>query len=299
MSNEMTDVENPPATDITRTGCCGRFRAEWSLSFFDSKDVNGKFLDLAASFSLTNPSWFVLAGKVAVWTVVFADLVKSWNESIPSFYLAYLSHWGLLLSTIYLTLSLTMSLVKPLQHNSVVNTTWQLFSLSAVFEIIITVLFWVLDYDPDRHDLNFKTLTTHGFCLVCVMLDGHLLNRTPVRLKHGIFTVALALMYVIWTVIHTYVIGDNPTNSESDLLYDVIDWKGSSGSTFVLSVIIIFVVGPLLHLLIWSISLFGRRYHEQEQEESGKVVELPCLASSSEEVVDQEQEDEKPYITIY
>lgn len=280
MSNEGKDVENPPVADIAVTegsssGCCGRFRAEWSLSFFDSKDVNGKALDLATSFSQTNPSWFVLAGKVSLWTIAFADLVKSWSDSIPSFYLAYLSHWGLLLSVIYLTLSLTMSLVKPLQHyRFVVNTTWQLFSLSAVFEIIITALFWILDYDPDRHDIKFTTLTTHGVCLVCVLLDGHLLNRTPVRLKQGIVTTALAATYVIWTVIHTYAIGDNPTNADSDLIYDVIDWKDSFGSSLILCIIIICAVTPLLHVLIWSISLFGRRYVEQEQEESSKVLEL-------------------------
>jgi hypothetical protein len=110
-----------------------------------------------------------------------------------------------------------------------------------------TALFWILDYDPDRHDLNFNTLTTHGFCLVCVVLDGHLLNRTPVRLKHGIVTVALAATCVIWTVIQARAIGDNPTNSGSDLLYDVIDWKDSFGSTIVMSVIILFAVAPLLH----------------------------------------------------
>jgi hypothetical protein len=302
MSNEMTDDENPPVTDIVltegssstsrSTGCCVRLRAEWSIAFFDSKDVNGKALDLAPSFSLTNPSWFVLAGKVAFWTVAFADLVKSWKDSVPSFYLAYLSHWGLLLSVIYLTLSLTLSLVKPLQQKFVVYTTWQLFSLSAVFEIIITLLFWVLDYDPDRHDLNFKTLTTHGICLVCVMLDGHLLNRTPVRLKHGIVTVALAATYVIWTVIYIYAIGDNPTKSDSDLLYDVIDWKDSFGSTIILCVIIVFAVTPLLHLLIWSISLFGRRY----EQESGKVLGLSGLASSSEELASSDEvvEQENP-----
>lgn len=290
----MTDVENPPVTDVVvTTRCCGRFRAEWSLSFFDSKDVNGKTLDLAASFSQTNPSWFVLAGKFALWTVVFVNIVTSWNDSSdPSFYLAYLSHWGLLLSVIYLTLSLTLSVVKPLQQKFVVFTTWQLFSLSAVFEIIITVLYWILEYDPDRSDLNFNTVTTHGFCLVCVMLDGHLLNRTPVRLKHAIVTFALAFMYVIWTVIHAYAIGENPTKSDTDLLYDVLDWKDSFGSTILLSVIIVFVVAPLLHLLVWSISLFGRRY-EQEQEGNTKVLEVPGLVSSSEEVMDQEQKDEK------
>ena len=144
---EMTDIENPPVTDIVVTaGCCGRFRAKWSLSFFDSKDANGKTLDLAASFS-HNPSWFVLAGKVALWTVAFADLVKGWKDSDPIWYLAYLSDWELLLSVIYLTLSLTLSLVKPLQQKFVIYTTWQLFSLSAVFEVIITALFWILDYE--------------------------------------------------------------------------------------------------------------------------------------------------------
>jgi hypothetical protein len=298
MHQAMTGVETSPAlTDSvvlvigeenqgsSSPGGCNRVRAEWSLSFFDSKDVNGKTLDLGASFSYTNPSWFVLAGKVAVWTVAFADLVESWKNSVPSFYLAYLSHWGLLLSVIYLTLSLTMSLAKPLQQKLVVYTTWQLFSLSVNFEIIITILFWLLDYDPDRHDLNFTTLTTHGVCLVCVMLDGHLLNRTPVRLKHGIVTMAMAAIYVGWTVIHTYVIEDNPTKTDSDLLYDVVDWKDSFESTIILCVIIVFAVAPLLHLMIFSISLFGRRY-EQEMD---KVLELPSMSSN-----DTPDEEEVP-----
>jgi hypothetical protein len=92
---------------------------------------------------------------------------------------------------------------------------------------------------------------------------------------------------------HSYLlvhaIGDSPTKTDSDLLmYDVIVWKDSFGSTIILSVIIVIsrrAAPALVDLVHFSFSV---------GDESGKVLELPCLASSSEEVVDHEQEEHNP-----
>jgi hypothetical protein len=244
-------------------GCYGRFQADFQLNFFQTTDANGKILNLERSFCVSDRTLWVLLPKLAFFALTVADVITGLaTTKYPGFWMAYLSNWSLVYATIYISLSFFVSL--GLSSLLFIKLTWTMFSITIVHQILVMFLFWFLEYDSD-YDLDYYTIMTHGGVALCVVLDGLIVNRTPVRIKHWFPTFAMSFLYTIWNVIHSYVIEENPWIDDDDqiYIYSALNWRDDFGQTAMTIGIVILLVSPLFHLLIWRLSLCSRRYEEE------------------------------------
>jgi len=223
-------------------------------------------------------------------------------DDYPGLFFAYLTNWGALLSIGYFIVALigqfygrtsnhstkpsspppSKELVEvvvdgfpddltevPQELNMLQRVAWALFTSSLITEIIVTILFWLLVYTPGDK-LYFSEIYIHGGVLVTLIIDGFGIHRYPIRFKQIVWMFAVYILYLIWSVIHNLAtnIGnpfsqDNDPETDDDALYAVLNWNVRPRAAAILCLIIGMVVIPLLHVLVWALSmLFPRRYLE-------------------------------------
>ena len=281
------DLTAPAVKEADPDSYCTRLRSEWRYPWFSIQEGD-KVLDIPASFGLT--SWTVRLFKFAMMILFNATTAYKWylKRDHPAFFLAFLTNWGLLFSCLFTIMSFINSMAPPAQpkrpSDSVstwIKVTWLLFAVASEFTLIVTLLYWSLDYEPGapNNDLGFVNIFTHAGVLLVWPL-GLLVDCIPVRLKHMMVSAFLAACYVLWLVIHQLAtdIG-NPNNPETDddLLYEAVDFKEKTAFSTILVLLVIFVITPLMHLLLWSLSLlscpcncsgYNRRYISETKDKS-------------------------------
>jgi len=245
--------------------CEGRFCAELRLPFFGIVEPNGRTLDLDKSFSVNQHSsiWKKIV-KFLFFSLVIATLIGEWvTNEYPAFYMAYLTRWTLMYHVVYTAFSL-LTTFYPVQWT--IRATWLLFSLASVHGLIIALMFWLTEYD-ESYDLDFFNFSTHGGIAVCVVIDGFIVNKTPLRLKHIVINMGLAILYFIWSIIQGLAPVDNPykeTPPEPQSMYKLINWDTEPVMTIGVCAGVLFVLLPIFQLLFWAISLPFRTYKAQE-----------------------------------
>jgi len=277
--------------DLTGTcRCAPSFRPS---DIVHRKDGSSKIMmiDFPSSFSppigmlpatATKTSVATATALVAIWkllvltvelTAMMLDLVVDPN----AFWLAYLTNWALLFTMVYSTLSLfntiiPVSAARPASSSSIdddgandvvsirIRFTWAFFTLSAVLQMVVTIMFWLLVYESGTPAPS--SILRHGVVYVLVWFDGLVVNRIPVRLRHWVeIVLPVILAYVVWTVLQSPVVFEveNPYK-EDDQIYSVLDWSSSPATSVQLVSYIIFGVSPIAHLTAWALSLVRRRY---------------------------------------
>eukprot|EP00980_Cylindrotheca_fusiformis_P014974 scaffold4099_cov98-Cylindrotheca_fusiformis.AAC.3 len=237
-------------------------------------------LDMARNFNLGKGflHWISVV-KLAFVSVVVATLAIgfAWRDSHPAFYFAYLTMWGVTWCNVYLIGSLILALFYPSSfsqtkhdgccHNFVLKLTWTFFSVAAVQGVAIVIVYWALLWSPDW-GVDYNNTMSHGGCWLLVMIDGLIINRIPLRIKHMLFTVLLALCYVTWSVLQNVVWRYNPgDDDDDDAVYDVLKWRVETGSAVGLVCILILVALPIITSIIWLVSLPGRFYLAKNDDE--------------------------------
>merc|ERR1740139_1781949 len=137
---------------------------------------------------------------------------------------------------------------------------WFLYLWSVPNELIITLLYWTLDY-PVKEDksLQFHGVTNHGIIALLLLIDGNLIARIPLRIKHIAVMQIYSVLYLIWTIIHAFS-GLGNGNRKGDTLYEVIDWKNKTIATLITSILIVVVVVPIMFMLAWLLTLIGKGF---------------------------------------
>jgi hypothetical protein len=281
-NNEMEIVEEP-GLDMTTPkveedadpdySCGKRFRAEWGSTYpgWFSLQEGDKTLDIPASFGSTTLPVRVIKFCLMGWTL--GTLIYKWStySDNPDFFLAYLTHWGLIFATLWLMTSFVNSLVPPSQpinklpHDSIslwTKYSWLMFEVAAQFTFVVTVLYWTLDYQPGVTKITYVNLFAHGVDMILVWIDGLVINRIPVRWKHVFLPMFLAACYVAWLVIHQVLTdigipgeGDGNPETNDDLIYPAVDFETKTTFSSVLCVMVVLVFVPLVHWLLWGLSL--------------------------------------------
>jgi hypothetical protein len=156
-------------------------------------------------------------------------------------------------------MSLLRSLASDCPH-WLVKATWVLFSTAGVHQILLVVVFWSSGlFVPD--DLNFVYIMRHGGVMVVTLVEGLLINRVPVRLQHALVTEILGIMYLLWSVFHSFVLYENPDAEEFDGgVYEILLWRENPGQAVFMSLGILLLVIPLATLALWGASLPKRLY---------------------------------------
>jgi uncharacterized membrane protein len=127
-------------------------------------------------------------------------------------------------------------------------------SLAASSALAVVILFWSLDYDPNRDTLNYSILMVHGGTLICLLIDGFLINRVPVRLKHFSLALIMAIAFLIWSIIQSLVPVNSPNNTEFPYtMYNVLNWRDDPGEAIGYAIATVLVLLPLF-IGMWNFS---------------------------------------------
>jgi hypothetical protein len=242
----------------------------------------GKSIDLQESFCPTSRA--VQVGKAANSSlVVCAFLFSIWQFDGPfvSGYMKYYEHIGLLLSTLYMMLSMMNSLLGVRQPwltvtavQGRVRWSWMLFIVASHIECIMSVVYWSLLYEPGVTRISFLIVMKYGGVACQVVLDGLYVNRIPLRWMFfwGLLWL-LDIVYVLYSVLYSfYLTRDDttavlpvpgqqvvqPTSQEETqaALYPSLDWKGDWQYALIFSVIFVCALSPAVHLFLWLSSLY-------------------------------------------
>ena len=155
--------------------------------------------------------------------------------------------------------------------------------------ILVVLLYWTLDYEPGQ-TITINTISLHAGTCLLVLIDGNLIAKIPIRLKHIVFVESMAVLLVIWTLINDLTgIGDgvwpgedSDQNNADDALYSVLDWSDDPGRAAIISVIVIFAVIPIVFVVCWMLTLWscclkcdGSRRQVYQEDDGGKADRNP------------------------
>jgi len=284
--NQQTSPSKPRST-----ACCGRIRDDWSLQLFalqEEPGALGRVVDVEASFAATSslpsrqPKWRILGFKflLAAWTlsILLNDLLQVYESSEErKYYLIYLTNWCHLFTVVYSWLSLTISLFPTLLAQQpaatatatpglIVRVTWGLYSAVAVIQMAVALLFWLLEYNVGSGCPSYSSLLKHGGFMICILLEGLVLNSIPIRAKHVLFPTTFAILYLTWTVLHALLGIGNPfredqdPQTDDDTIYGAISWRQRPQLSAQIAAGTLFLVIPVLFLTLWTTAIGLRRY---------------------------------------
>ena len=277
-NNSVAASATGSGSALTRC-CCNRFVSDWSLPLFGLQEPTGT-IDVEASFS-PSPRCRTLTLKIclAAWTLsmLVTDLFSRYEGTDErKYYLIYLTNWCHLFTVIYTWLSLLLSIVPARlltkttgDTNSspgfIVRVTWGMFSAVATMQVVVVLLFWLLEYGGSDRP-SYSEFMKHGGFMVLVVLEGLVLNSIPIRAKHIVFPTLAAIMYSIWTFVHAVLDIGNPFGNDDDVatdddaIYGVINWRKRPELSIGVIVIATFVVLPVIFLTLWIAAKDLRRY---------------------------------------
>ena len=284
--------------DPPSIGCFYRFRQELKCAygFFSLDEHDGTVLCVKNTFAPDPIAWTILARIILSCLTIAAMTYSIINYPSENrwIWMGFLTHWTVVLTIAYFAIALAVSLspwaVEQPRHgeppNILVRFAWAFYSLVLPMNIVVVLLYWALDYEPGETTITFVVLALHAGTCLLVLIDGNLISTIPIRLKHIVFVESMAVLLVIWTVINDLTgIGDGKwpgedadQNNADDALYSVLNWSDNPTRAAIISVIVIFVVIPVVFLLCWMLSLWscclkcdGSRRQTYQEDGDGKA----------------------------
>ena len=137
-----------------------------------------------------------------------------------------------------------------------------MFSLTLTCEILITLAYWTMLYDPDEKMSQYDTVINYFVHLVptLLLLCEFALNSVVFKFAHGLW---LLLIFVAYTI--TNCVG---TKKRGTPIYSILTWE--DGSTAVVLVGML-VGGAIVYLALFLITrVRERRYTKKHSEEAGE-----------------------------
>jgi hypothetical protein len=274
-------------------GCCGRLRAELQHPPFHHEEVNGQQLHGPESVGPSGTSILILKSIIFLWSL--SVLIEGILITDPYvFYLAYLTHWSLIMTCLYFWTSWYHTLRNTLLGATESNVTffhkwtWGLFALSAPAEIVVTVGYWGLEWDGTSAGFYYRNFMVHGCILLLLLLEGLVINRIPIRLRHFGLIFVYLILYLIWTVVHALLeIGVPGNEGDDDRIYTALQWKEDPLSTAQVAAQFLLILAPIAFLLVYGLSLYSfpcgcdgahRRYVDKTNNDSSDAyVEMNTL----------------------
>ncbi|CAB9518004.1 expressed unknown protein [Seminavis robusta] len=247
--------------------CCGRVTSELRHRAFDATEVNGP--------TLHGPATFAPAGR---WTMLGKTIITVWSASSlvdgilaaepKLFYLAYLTHWSLMVTILYMTLSWMLTfratVLAKAEEATATDVTmlhkivWCLFTVAAPAEIVVAIGYWGLEWDGSAAGFYYRNFMVHGVVLGLLLLDGLLLNKIPLRIRHIGLILGYLFLYLIWTFIHAYLgIGNPQTPEDDDTIYTALQWRQDPLSTAVVAGQFLLLLAPIAFCTVYGLSLYS------------------------------------------
>jgi hypothetical protein len=141
-----------------------------------------------------------------------------------------------------------------------------MFAIVLPAEIVIAGLYWSLLFSGYS---SYQNIMLHGVGVVLILIDGFIINRTPLRMKQFVLYEAFSLAYTLWSIIFTFSDLTNPWQDagyqDDDAIYPPLRWKTNTTSVIVLCVILLLIVNPAVFLICrWISRVLPKRLTETE-----------------------------------
>jgi len=260
----MTEIEKP---SVNNSKISSPFLREWSSPFFSLEESYDKTIDVQASF-VPDPICRTALIRTILFVFTFASTASSFIQTEDRVvWFGYLTHISAMLTILYFALMMICSFNPSLipqpeagsSPNFLIRFVWVMYSLSTVYEICLSLIYWPLVYDGTT--LKYHRVVLHGVFIPLLLFDGCILGKIPVRIKHVLFTVLVGLIYIIWTIIHSLTdIGvsvEDRLDGDGDPLYNVLNWQDSPKTAAIVSFVAFFVLMPFFFWVVWMISLYS------------------------------------------
>ena len=139
-----------------------------------------------------------------------------------------------------------------------VRLMWALYSVVAPLSIAVTVIYWVLDYVPNRPVITVEVVMAFGGVTALILFDGIFICTIPVRLLQLMFPQLVVGAFVASTIIRDSLQeGGNYENEENKSSpYEwMFIWSENTTWSAAFAILLVFGVVPLAYLLVWMASL--------------------------------------------
>ena len=177
-------------------------------------------------------------------------------------YLAFLSHWTLVVVVVYLCAAARITGATPPAPSAVTDALTALHNVALPSSIAVVPLFWGVVFRPEYATMpkHPSQIFVHGVNAICMLLDFRLARRAW-RFADGTYVVYYGLCNLLFML--AYFVGsgcvDAPDVCDLDSLghpyvYSVVDWRAPMQAALV-SLLAIFIPVPLISLaltVIWT-----------------------------------------------
>ena len=249
--------------------CSGYFALDWRSSFFSIEQPGGNILDIRRTFA-PQPKSRILFLRFCFLIFSVAALIIDFKTSQNLWiWIGYLTSWGILFAISYQA-SIFICTLKPdiflhqpenkISLSILLRFTWVIFQLATITCVLVTILYWSLLYYPGQV-ITFSNIANHGVITLLLILDGLIIARIPFRWRHFLVIQAVAIIYLIWTVLHSVLdIGlVRGENNEGRPLYPFLNFEENPYRASFVAILITFFLTPVIHLLLWTSSIVSFR----------------------------------------
>ena len=266
---------------------CTTLKDEFKGAYFDLVEQQGsedgsdaRALDVASTFSPKPHALYIVAKLIIVAWIISVMVMRIMMFAFPSFWLAFLTHWTLVLTVAYSLMSFVASVVlacRPPQTATLtiwLKVMWALYAAMLPANVLVTILYWALEFDGTT---NYPGVMVHGGTMVLIMIDGCILSRIPIRIKQFWFYELFCFLYIVWTIIHSFTLG-NPfreaRGEDDNSIYGALGWKNNTTTAIITSVLVLFVGNPIIFLLCRLLSrCLPRRYEDNAPKSLNEYVD--------------------------
>ncbi|XP_033115446.1 protein rolling stone-like [Anneissia japonica] len=228
-------------------------------------------------------SYIIYRCLIALYQLVWLVLVlKEWGTE-PHYRIAdtkwkwfiYISNWSYLLLTMYFIIAAiaviiyhkyrskevdnNMKLVEggmQSDHNTTpaqtlpfyFSLTWLLQVVAFSAAVTVTLLFWVLVYDPAVDTVHTYVVHVHGVNTLLVLIDVFAVAN-PYRLIHFIYPSIYASIYFIFTAIY-WAAGGLNEHGDSYIYKGNLDWENDPRRSVITALLAVCLGAPAVHILL-------------------------------------------------
>jgi hypothetical protein len=151
------------------------------------------------------------------------------------FWFIYLTHWGLMVQTLYFIMALCTLLAAVVAQEPdfkrvdnekpwYMSLTFGLQAIVLPVSCLITVAYWTIVFNPKTDTVKPLSLATHGGQFVLALVD-FILGQQPLFCAKVLYPIFFCLSYAVFTAIYYYNGGE--TESGERYIYKVTDYANA------------------------------------------------------------------------
>lgn len=136
------------------------------------------------------------------------------------------------------------------EPSALVRITWFIYSVALPAEFIVAIGYWIFEYNPGEKMTSIN-IYKHGIVALMLLLDGNVIGRIPLRIKHWRGVFAYGILYLGWSMVVSYL----KLGNRHGVIYSFIDWRRDPNKAAAIGFFLLFLLGPIIFSACWLFSV--------------------------------------------